>query len=115
MKNGFTIILLALFALTFSVQTMAAPEGNLSSISLEDPGISSLKLYPNPTTQFFQINNDQDVTSLSVYSLIGKELLTTAHTVGNRYDVSDYRNGIYLVRLLDKDGEVLKVLRLSKR
>lgn len=77
--------------------------------------IESIKVFPNPTIDYFEIAHDKGIHKIGVFSLIGKNVMMADHEAGNRYDVSEFRTGIYLVRLMDEDGEVVKVVRLSKR
>lgn len=74
-----------------------------------------LSIYPNPATSYFMIDNDEAVSDITVYNIVGKELYTAQHTVGRQYDVTDLRTGIYLVRMVNKRGDVIKSSRLSKR
>lgn len=71
-------------------------------------------VYPNPTVDRFQVKNDNDVVNVSLFNIVGKRLLTEAHTAGQAHDVSNLDKGIYLVRMLDKNDQTLKVIRLTK-
>lgn len=75
----------------------------------------SISLYPNPATDFFMIDNGQQVDRVQLFDLVGREIFSQTHATDDRYVVRDLRNGMYLVRLTDSDGEVLKSTRLSKR
>ena len=50
-----------------------------------------------------------------IYNIIGKEVKAYIHAVGNGYEINDLRKGIYVVRLFDQQGKILKVLRLNKK
>jgi len=71
-------------------------------------------LYPNPTSDYFNITNDENVAQVSVYSVLGKEMFTFNHEVGQAYSVSDLDAGFYLARLIDDKGKSLKVIRFNK-
>jgi hypothetical protein len=73
-----------------------------------------INLYPNPTVDFFQIDNDATVSSVQLFDIVGREVFNRNHTAGSQYDVSTLRNGMYLVRLMDDNGDLLKSTRLSK-
>lgn len=83
---------------------------NDNSVEIED-----LVIYPNPTTDVFQIKNDANIASISIYNIVGRQISTLNHKQGMMHDVSDLRSGMYLVRLENADGEVVKAMRLSKR
>lgn len=76
---------------------------------------SNIGLFPNPTFGTFKLTEQNSVDRISVYNIIGKEVVSFSATANGNYDVSDLENGMFLVRLFDQKGETLKVLRLSKR
>lgn len=82
--------------------------------SAKNPSTKSL-IYPNPTFDSFSIKNDEQVAGVSVFNIIGKEVLTEKHHSGIEHNVSELKRGIYLVRLKDENDEVLKVIRLTKK
>lgn len=71
-------------------------------------------LFPNPSSSFFKIKNDEEVADVMVYNIIGKKIFQEKHRPGRSHDVSNLNKGIYLVRLLDKSHNIIKVLRLNK-
>ncbi len=91
-----------------SVETSCTVSNN--NVEVED-----LVIYPNPTTDVFQIKNDANIASLSIYNIVGRQISSLKHSEGMLHDVSNLRSGMYLVRLENKDGEVVKAMRLSKR
>jgi len=84
-----------------------------SSVDLES--LSEIKLFPNPTNDYFEVSSDQKIASVELYDIVGKKVLSTSYTGGKQVDVSELRNGLYVVRLIDTQGKQLKTLRLSKR
>ena len=113
------ILILSVFWIGVSAQTSFGSQGTLAKTELaslgEEIDVEAIKVFPNPTINYFEIAEDEGIHKIGVFSLIGKNVMTADHRPGKRYDVSEFRNGIYLVRLMDKDGEVIKVVRLSKR
>ena len=86
-----------------------------STTSVSDLTGSALRIFPNPTTSYFQLNNPENVSSVVVYNMVGNKMREfDAHTQ-SRFDVFDLPVGIYLVRILDNSQLVLKTVRLSKR
>jgi len=92
------------------VAQTSAPATSTSNINLDD-----LVIYPNPTTEFIQLKNDASIASVSIFNIVGRVVKTFAHTSGMIHDVTSLRSGMYLVRLEDKDGDVVKSMRLSKK
>jgi hypothetical protein len=78
----------------------------------EDNNSASFMLYPNPTTGSITImptTISNETFYISVFNLLGVELLTQSLTAGSSIDLSVYRNGIYLVRIVDKEGKEILV------
>lgn len=87
----------------------------IGSTSTEEINVESIALYPNPSTDFFQIRNDDNVKHISLHSILGKKVFDMNHESEKAYNISDLGRGMYMVRMYDRDGDVIKVLRLSKR
>ncbi len=84
------------------------------STSTKDLDAKQIKIYPNPTTDFIQLTNDNDVSKVAIYNIVGKNINTSSHFSGKSHDVSRLQKGIYLVRLFDQNDNVLSVFRLNK-
>jgi len=69
------------------------------------------QLYPNPTIGQFQLKTQEEIKSLRVYSLSGKEVLT--YKDQKTYDVSQLPAGIYFVQVTSNIGE--SVQRIIKQ
>ncbi len=73
-----------------------------------------LVLYPNPTVDRFQVDNDENIGTIAIFNIVGKNIYSDSHIAGKIHDVSQLENGFYLVRLLDRKQETIKVIRLTK-
>ncbi len=73
---------------------------------------NEISVYPNPTSDYFQINGKSGVSKIEIFNMIGKKI-KTFEKYQNSYNVRDLRNGIYLLRVYDIKGQVAKVLRLK--
>ena len=82
-----------------------------STSNLETKG---LKIFPNPTSDYFKINTGDLISQIDVVTVVGKKVKTFRGHQGGLYDVSGLSRGIYYVRLLDNAGESIKVIRLKK-
>lgn len=76
--------------------------------------VAQLLIYPNPTSDFFQIQQDDAVAKIGVYNVVGKEMMMLEHSTGQSHNIQHLNKGIYLVRLLDAQGSVLKSMKLSR-
>ncbi len=93
-------------------------EGNYffnQTSSSQDFNRVNLKLYPNPTRDYFQLTDYTDLDQVILYNLVGRELRRFNAFPGSKFAVSDLTRGMYLVRLVDNRRRVVKTLRLNKR
>lgn len=82
--------------------------------STKDFAKEDIKVYPNPTSDLFQIN-DPNVQTVTVFNIVGSKMRTFDAIPDRYYDVSDLKEGLYLVRMMDRNNKVIKTVRLSKR
>ena len=75
---------------------------------------SNIKLYPNPSMEYFQISENDTVDKVVIYNIIGRQLRIFKATDGNKYMINDLPDGMYIVRLMSSNGATVKTLRLSK-
>lgn len=60
-------------------------------------------IYPNPTTDSFSIEMENDLNSVEIYSLQGQKVMTS---FDKNVNISNLSNGMYLVRIEDKNNNV---------
>lgn len=87
----------------------------LISSTKEPAELAGVQLYPNPSTGQFSITDNPLVKSIAVHNLLGKPVAQFAHQTGRQHELVNAPDGLYLVNLLDENGQVLKTLRLSKQ
>jgi len=74
----------------------------------------AIRIYPNPTTDYFRIYQSDGVSRIEVYNIVGKRIMAYPASMDGEYDVTNLLDGMYLVRLLAADKSVIKTVRLSK-
>lgn len=74
-----------------------------------------VRVYPNPTTDFFQLSNGSGVGRVIVYNTLGRQVRTYDAYDGRRYSLAGLPDGMYLVRLKDNQSNVMKTVRVIKR
>jgi hypothetical protein len=89
-------------------------------VSIRDIDASTLSIYPNPTTNFIQIKgieNANQNTTLEVYSIIGKKVLTQNIPAVNeaKINVQNLENGVYLVKLFDQQRNLFYTKTFVKK
>jgi hypothetical protein len=82
--------------------------------AVEEELADDILIYPNPTPDLFKVKNDNNVSEVILYNIVGKKIFSHSHKPGKSHDISYLNKGIYLVRLLDKNNNIVKVLRLTK-
>lgn len=92
--------------LTFSAVVSSTYEENLEKIYL----------YPNPVSDYVQINNPSDIASqVVIYDVLGKKIKTFDASYETSFYTGDLQTGRYFARIFDKKGQSLKVVRLVKK
>jgi len=76
------------------------------STSTKQEELKAISVYPNPTSDFIVIKDDQNVASVQILSISGNVLGNAKHVEGNRYSISEYTTGYYLIRSVDKEGKI---------
>ncbi len=78
----------------FTFQTEDIISGNV-----ETDAIQQIVLYPNPTTDGFYVDVEDEVNVLTIYTISGC-IVYQQHVSGKSYvDIRDLRNGIYFVQI----------------
>lgn len=81
----------------------------------EHTNSTSFTVHPNPSTGKITITpstSTNEIFYVTIYNLLGVELLTQSLTSNaNTIDLTAYRKGIYLVRIVDKNGKQLFISR----
>jgi Secretion system C-terminal sorting domain len=109
--------------LTFKLFTEKNQQGEIFSTpiaisspsSVKDANIGNIKVYPNPTSEdYFQIANSSNVNKVVLYNLFGKEVKSYFHYNDARHEIGDLKSGIYVVKLIDSKGRLIKSIKLNK-
>jgi hypothetical protein len=99
-----------ILALSFALVSFAA------SAQLEkrtDNGMISI--YPNPATEYITVSNEDAVKSIVLFNMVGRKMRTFTIEKGERYEIGDLPNGLYVVQLFSKSNKVLTTQRLTKK
>ncbi|GEM_PF-6407640 len=96
------------------MHTSAPVAGCSRYLSTLETAIETLKIYPNPATDFIQIAGlDENSTSnVSIRDLRGRLLLQSVIQPAEKMDVSNLHPGIYLLQL-ESDGK-FKTIKIQK-
>lgn len=69
-----------------------------STASVSDVFSAKISVYPNPAENFVKIQTNEDVTSIEVYNLLGKRVVS-AMKDRKRVEVSNLPKGVYLLKI----------------
>ncbi len=68
---------------------------------------NQLIIYPNPTNSSLTIASHQTLASITVYDMVGKEMLhVVIHKNIANINIAAYANGLYFMKAVDENGEV---------
>jgi hypothetical protein len=76
---------------------------------------NSIAIYPNSTNALFKIETSFDITNVSLYNILGKEIIKNIPKINkNEYDISNVSSGLYIVKMIDDKG-ALATRKLIKK
>ena len=99
----------------YSVDDLSIKE--YSATAVENIAVdNNLSVYPNPVEGIVNVRSATDIHSISVTNIVGQEVLNT-NISSNRtanINVSDLNSGVYVVRVVDVNGEILSKKIIKK-
>ncbi len=76
---------------------------------------ANIVMFPNPAVETTTITSTQEITSITVFNILGQEVATFKGKGNNtQIDVSNLTTGNYLVKVADENGNA-KTLKLIKQ
>jgi Secretion system C-terminal sorting domain len=114
MKQILLLFIFSILSFAASAQRDGGPSQNCQNCYT---GAAQLLVYPNPITEFLSINDENDqIRRLDIYNLMGRQIKSiTISAKGERYSVEDLTNGVYFIRLIDKNNRITTTQRINKR
>lgn len=86
-------------------------ENELITLGLNNEVQQTISFYPNPTSSILNFKGlDSVAIDVSIFDILGKEILTTKIDASLTLDVSNLENGTYLIKFKDNDS-VLKFVK----
>jgi hypothetical protein len=74
-----------------------------TTLGINNYSFDDFSIYPNPTSGLLNIAGNENINSVTVYSVLGKLVLTAQ---SKTIDVSQLKSGIYLMYIEDKLGNI---------
>ncbi len=107
---------------TLKIEQMGKPENTLTGtylFNITTPVHASdrdaIQLYPNPAMEYFHVNAPVVLGKIELYNITGDKAKVFYAYKNKRYYIDDIPSGIYLVRLLNLQEEIVKTLVLKKK
>ncbi len=116
----FTFLCLALLHTSGLAQHVSGTDSSrtLALLDTNNPNHQKVKIkvYPNPASDYIQLNETGTVSKIKILNMVGKTIKRFEVTLkGEKYNISDMPKGLYLVQLLDSNDKVISTKRLNKR
>lgn len=88
---------------------------NTGTTTIKQTTAEEMNVYPNPNNGIFHITGVAPGQLIEVYNYLGQELNTvTASNSSIEINISDKANGIYLIRISNRDGTLAKDQKIIK-
>ncbi|WP_162200413.1 T9SS type A sorting domain-containing protein [Kordia jejudonensis] len=75
------------------------------TLSTEEVELTTVSIYPNPTTDFLQVQGITNIKNLEVYTIQGKNI-NISFTNTDKIDVSSLQSGIYFLKVMDAQNRI---------
>ena len=86
--------------------------GAFASLGVEDLKIEGLSVYPNPTTNSWNVStNNVRIDSINVFNILGKRVISLKpNTMSATIDATNLTTGIYITKIRTELGTETKKL-----
>jgi len=85
-------------------------------IGINESNIQNFRIYPNPSFDYLTITGSLGTYSVDVIDLTGRVIITTDMTTDSlQLDVSSLTQGVYLLRVIDKENGCTEILKFLKK
>lgn len=70
------------------------------ALGTEDFKISSVKMYPNPVSDFFHVSAEKTIDNITFYNLLGQEIISISSFKNTEsIDLSGFQSGVYIAKV----------------
>ncbi|NJN78505.1 MAG: T9SS type A sorting domain-containing protein [Saprospiraceae bacterium] len=74
-----------------------------------------IRVYPNPAIDYIMITDNEAVRKVWIYNILGKRVKAyDVESQGMKFDIRDLPRGMYIVRLVDNNEELVMTRRINK-
>ena len=87
--------------------TFVENEAECEALSIGDNALElDVFIYPNPTDNYLFIEGNKNPVSISIYNLLGAEVISKSNT--DKINVGELSNGVYIIRISDGLGQTYR-------
>ncbi len=81
-------------------------------VSTLELGLEEMNVFPNPTDNHFSISNFDRLKQVLIYDINGR--IVAQFPPNTSYDISDFRQGAYVLKVLDDEDKIFTSLLLKQ-
>ena len=84
-----------------------------TALATDNFQFAGFEAYPNPTNDVLNLKNSQNIDNVTVFDLLGKEVLTQKiNATESQIDISTLSSGMYLMKILsDQKEKTVKIIK----
>lgn len=83
-------------------------EANPLSVASLEINKSNVTIFPNTVKSTFKIQSNNNVNSLSIYNVLGKDLTSNIVKIdGDTYDISNFPKGVYILKVNQQENNIV--------
>ena len=93
---------------TLMIRPVFSTPKDISTPVPEVKGTNSFVIYPNPANDYFSVlgnSDDHSISNLSVFNTMGQLIRSYNQPSSNTFPISDFTNGLYIIKITTKKGE----------
>ena len=81
-----------------------------NALSIENEYITNIKLYPNPATDFINIECDKTIKNIVIYNVTGQiiKILQVSNSKNIRINATNLKSGFYYIKISTEKESILK-------
>ena len=72
-------------------------------------------VFPNPFSDVLNIKNETPIKSISIIDMHGSQILVKNNSFSNQIDLNQLKTGLYLLKMIDVNGNNLKSVKIFKQ
>jgi hypothetical protein len=114
MKKYLQLIMLSL-TIVFATNVVIANNGTTDPPNyVTIDAFNDIRVYPNPAIDYIMITENEAVSQVWIYNILGRRVKRYEVETDAKYDIKDLPRGMYIVRLVNRDSELVMTRRINK-